>query len=85
MSDYQCPYCKKEQNYDGDPLGDCDSTEVTCMSCYREFIVTASVHVFYEPSCKPEDHKWRDWDTPAGSPRMLRCITCGDYKAKEQT
>jgi hypothetical protein len=40
-----CPYCKHEQNYTGDPLGEDDSTDIECNNCHATYEVV--MHIMY--------------------------------------
>ena len=41
-----CPYCKAEDHWTGDPIGDDDaSTTTECSSCGKEFEVRVSITV----------------------------------------
>jgi len=47
MEDIECPYCKESFEYDSDPIGQDEETEIECYACDKSFVVSAHWDVTY--------------------------------------
>ena len=55
----ECPYCKRDVDFEDLPLLDDDSHEITCY-CGKKFRMAASVDYLIDTNCEwnNEQHKW---------------------------
>jgi len=61
MTDYEicdtgtciCPYCKHEQHYTGDPLGEDDATTIECDECEKTYTIIGDVT--YKHKCYTQE------------------------------
>jgi len=62
MSDFNCPYCKKEGEIDyddGDFFKDSDEgIKYECGWCDKTYLVNVSISFYYEGVCTEEGHEW---------------------------
>ena len=52
-----CPYCGHEETYQGDPMGDGDTTETECASCDKEYEIKCEISVDHVCRLKEEDNQ----------------------------
>lgn len=93
MRDYECPYCEFPDDFDGDPLGQDETIEVTCTSCEKVFLITADYSVSYDTEkadCLNDlaPHEFKDIvsSTKAyGGQVRVRCDGCREEKSRPAT
>lgn len=74
---FECPYCKSENKYTGDCLGEDETTETECRDCGKKIEVTCSIHVTYRANCLESDHVYVPVKDMTG---LSECVNCGDFK-----
>lgn len=81
MNDFECPYCQHEMDYNGDGLGQDDSSEEQCPECEKNFIIHASWNVDYTASkadcLNGSPHKWRKQACAPAYWADIICDECG--------
>jgi hypothetical protein len=92
MNEIECPYCRAEQEYNGDGLSDDESEEVQCEICEKNFMITACVSVSYDSrkcDClNGAEHRFQD---TRSFPRItygkirMKCDYCELVKTREAT
>ena len=98
MTDFKCPYCKREHNWDDTDLWEDGYGETTfeCYECEREF----DLYIEFEPvitvRCSDGQHNLMEYDEAYESlfplekdkypalDRNLWCDNCGHSEAKEK-